>query len=205
MHMPAALIIISMAFQAFLTWGFQELPGIIVDNPIAGQALQGVVPISGMIDPEGLVGYEVSYTYAGATTSNWFIIGQGIRSVETEPLAVWDTTLITDGDYQLQVKVNRQGGVVEDLIIPDLRVRNYSPIETETPAVQVTAVEQTQTHTPTVTATEIKMTPTAFSSNPGTVTQSDVMRSIGRGIGLTAILFIAGAIVVTLQRQKRRH
>ena len=115
--------------------------------------LQGVVTIRGSSNETGFLSAEVDFTYAGDTTGTWFLIATDSQPVDSSTLATWDTTTITDGDYNLRLRVILSDGTHLDVIIPNLRVRNYTPIETPTPA--PTAVQPTLTPT-------ITLTPTPF-------------------------------------------
>ena len=60
----------------------------------------------------------------------WFLIAQGSQPVENGLLASWDTSLITDGDYRLRAD-QVVGWIVERLLLPNIRVRNYTVVETK--------------------------------------------------------------------------
>jgi hypothetical protein len=49
-------------------------------------------------------------------------------------LGEWDTSQVTDGEYHLRLTVFLDNGNQIDVLVPGLRVRNYTPIETPTPA-----------------------------------------------------------------------
>ena len=160
--------------------------GPVVLSPRAGEVLQGVVSIKGSSDVAGFVSAEAAFAYAGDNTGTWFLIGTSNQPVHLDILASWDTTTITDGDYVLRVRVFLKDGSFLDVLIPNLRVRNYTPVETPTPA--PTALQATATPTLTLTVTPFP-TPTALPLNPAVLTPRDVSKSIAYG-GLGAILFL---------------
>ena len=85
--------------------------------------------------PSEIVGFqsaEVAFAY-GKDNSTWFLITGSDQPVRDGVLASWDTTTIADGTYLLRVRVNTSDGEVVEVEAKDLRVRNYTPIETSTP------------------------------------------------------------------------
>lgn len=151
-----------------------------------GEVLQGVVGIRGSSKVAGFLSADVAFSYAGDTTGTWFQISTSSQPVDLDILASWDTTSITDGDYTLRLRVFLSDGSHLEATVPNLRVRNYTPIETPTPA--PTAVEASPV--PTVTETQTPFpTPTALPRNPVILTPADVSTSIAYG-GLGAVLFL---------------
>src|SRR3990172_7195875 len=76
-----------------------------ITAPSPGDVLQGVVLISGTNNVAGFVSAEISFTYAGDTTGTWFQIAMNNQPVLNGTLATWDTTVITDGDYIIRLRV----------------------------------------------------------------------------------------------------
>jgi hypothetical protein len=109
---------------------------VIVDTPRPGEAVQGQVTIAGNVDLEGFQSYEVSFAYQRDDTNTWFLIGKGDQIVRGGTLATWDTTTITDGQYRIRVRVYLSEGRMAETIVQQVRVRNYTPIETSTPVPQ---------------------------------------------------------------------
>jgi hypothetical protein len=165
-------------------------------SPHAGEVLQGGITISGSVDIPGFSSYEVSYAYQGSE-SNWFIIKESREAVHENVLAVWDTSVITDGNYALRIRVNLQDGQFVDDVVGGLRVRNYTIIETSTPeptlAVNISRNTPTITHTP-------RPTPTRLPVNPIKVTNEDVLRSITQGAGAAILLLTALGCYKLLKR-----
>jgi hypothetical protein len=157
-------------------------PVIVVPRP--GDVLQGVVTIIGTTDVTGFVSDEVSFTYADDPTGTWFLIAMNSQPVFNDTLATWDTTVITDGDYVLRLRVYLTDGSSREALVSGLRVRNYTPVETPTPIPPA----QEATHLPTVTPTTTPFpTPTILPRNPATLAPTDVSASLLYG-GLVAIL-----------------
>ena len=170
-------------------------PVIVAPRP--GDVLQGVVTISGSSDVNGFVSGEVSFSYADDQTGTWFLIAMNSQPVSAT-LATWDTTVITDGNYDLRLRVTLTNGGFRDAIVAGLRVRNYTPVETPTP----TAFVPEATPLPTIPSTPTPFpTPTALSHNPATLAPADVSTSFLYG-GLAAILiFLIISLYLWLRRK----
>jgi hypothetical protein len=108
--------------------------GPVITSPRQGEALQGILSIQGSSDVAGFALQDVSFAYASDRTGTWFQIASSDKPVKQDVIATWDTTTITDGDYVLRLRVYLQDGSSLDFTVPNLRVRNYTPIETSTPA-----------------------------------------------------------------------
>jgi hypothetical protein len=167
----------------------QDSAGVEITKPLPGTPLQGTVSIEGSTGIEGFISWEVSFGYATDTTGTWFLIDEGDEQVAGGELTQWDTTTITDGDYNLRLTVYIQGSRRVHYLVNGLRVRNYSPIETITPTPTLTSTPYTETPRPSLTPTEtaqptetsIPDTPTPLPTNPITITQRDINNSLVRG------------------------
>ena len=109
------------------------VPDVVIVSPQSGEALQGVVSIMGRSVVSGFRSTEVLFGYANDPSQTWFFISESNIPVEAGLLAEWDTSTLTDGDYTLRLVVNRTDGSRVVVIVPNLRIRNYSPVETDTP------------------------------------------------------------------------
>jgi hypothetical protein len=170
-----------------------------ITAPLSGQALQGVVIINGHTALKNFQSAEISYSYA--SSDSWFLISQSHNPVESDRLAVWDTTTITDGDYKLRVQVFLTGGSVVEKVI-QVRVRNYSPVETATiePTQGFVAARPTATVTPTAI---LQPTPTDLAPNPAIVSGGDLGRSMQLG-ATGSVLFLAVLGLYLFYKQSRR-
>jgi hypothetical protein len=159
----------------------------VILEPHAGQVIQGTVTVSGTSSIPGFASSEIDFSYAGDPSGTWFPIATGNRSVESGALAAWDTTSITDGNYDLRLRVYLDDGTVQDGAVSNLRVRNYTPVETPTPASQATQAGSVPVATLTPTSFP---TPTQLPRNPVALTPQDVSGSVICG-GISAILLLA--------------
>jgi len=168
-------------------------PSLSVQSPAAGQAVQGSVSIEGRSAVPGFVSAELAFAYTGDPTGTWFLIAEASQPVQNGVLAQWDTGAITDGDYDLRLRVVLQNGNHMETLVRGLRVRNYTPVETDTPTPVTPTLTQVPGETPVVTPTrEIRPTPTPLPLNPAELTSRDILGSPGKGVlaivGLFALL-----------------
>ena len=178
------LMILLLAAVAARSVAAQGLPAIA--SPKQGEVLQGVVTIRGSSNATDFLSAEVDFTYASDTTGTWFLIATDSQPVDSATLATWDTTTITDGEYNLRLRVYLSDGTHLDVIIPNLRVRNYTPVETPTPA--PTTVQPTPTPTNTPIPAPFP-SPTSLPGNPAVLTPAEISTSLAYG-GLGAVLLI---------------
>jgi hypothetical protein len=107
--------------------------------------------------------------------------------------ATWDTSTITDGNYILRLVVTRQDQEPVIFLVEHLRVRNYSPIETDTPTPSPTLAPgdlPTITPTPEPTHTPVPPTPTPLPTNPAILNNRQFGMSAGWGILGALIVFL---------------
>jgi len=138
------------------------------------------------------------------------------QPVQASALASWDTSLVTDGDYILRLRVFSQDGTSQDFTVTDLHVRNAVVPPTVTPT-QVPAVISTIPPTdealflqPTIAAplpTAKPVTvpssgsqPTPLPANPAAITTESIYFYLARGALLALILFIVLGIFLRLRR-----
>jgi hypothetical protein len=182
--------------------------GVVITAPTAGTPLQGSVVIEGSTRMDDFISWEITFGYASDNTGTWFIIAEGDEQVISDEIIQWDTTTITDGNYNLRLTVNRLGGRREHFVVNNLRVRNYSPIETITPSPTLTSTPFTQTPRPSSTLTNtiepthtpIPNTPTPLPTNPATITQSDINNSLLRGAAGALAAFVLVGLYLSLKR-----
>ena len=185
----------------------QSEPTIRIISPASGEVLQGLVDIKGTSAVEGFFTSELSFAYASDATNTWFLIYGTDAAVTEGLLAVWDTNLVTDGDYDLRLRVTMQDGTLVETFVTGLRIRNQTPTETTTPEPTFTPEPlDTPTFTalpptpqPAPTSTRLP-TPTALAPNPVAVTEPEIYSSLGRGILVTLLAFILVGILIRLRR-----
>ena len=192
-----------------------QLDQVVITAPLPGAAVQGDLIINGNTAIEGFVSSEISFGYAGDPTETWFLIQTSTLPVSNGLLAHWDTSTITDGDYTLRLVLTLSDGAQVTLIVSGLRVRNYTPIETDTPtplppsATPGRGTPLPPSATPSSTlipsATAVPPTVTPLPTNPAIISEKDVLNTAleGAGIGI-GVLLVLGAIVGLRQWLRKR-
>ncbi len=180
---------------------------IRITAPASGDVLQGLVNVTGTSAADGFLSSELSFAYASDATSTWFPIYQTDQPVTDGLLASWDTTLITDGDYNLRLRVTLQDSSILESLVTGLRVRNQLPTETATSAPTPTpefsplpiASPLPPTPQPAPTSTRLP-TPTPLPPNPVSLTDSQIYAFLLRAILATLLAFIIVALLLRLRR-----
>ena len=198
LNLPVAMIkeILSFVLPIILLSPITAfLPTVEVTAPKEGQAIQGSVTISGSVSGDDFVSGDISYGYDSDGNSTWFFISSLSQPVTNGVLAVWDTSTISDGNYQLKVTAKYKNGETKEVIIQHLLVRNYTAIQntaTELPVVN----ERENDATPTVTVTSV-ISATPFPTNSGSLKVAQIQESVQWGgiLGIVGLLFI-GLIVL---------
>lgn len=152
-----------------------------IESPRGGDALQGVVSVTGTTEIEGFRTMEMAFAYQSDTTGTWFLISRSTTPVKEAALASWDTTTISDGIYRLRVQVALADGKTLETVIEGLRVRNYLPVETATPGTRTGQVTPTPTRTPLPDFEVSETDPTPLPTNPAVVTPRDLQASMIQG------------------------
>lgn len=188
------LILLFLAWQPGLA-----ADGVFITSPKTGDALQGLVIISGSTDVNGFQSVEVAFNYLGGSPQSWFLIQQSKSGVKDGVLAVWDTTTIADGTYRLRVQVLLQDGKILEAMVENLRVRNYTPIETKTPESGRASAVPSPTPLP-ATATP-RSTPSPFPANPLEIKPVQISFSVVEGIAAAML----GLLLLGLYVRARRR
>jgi hypothetical protein len=174
-------------------------PEITILAPLAGQAIRGNIPILVDTATQGFVSAELFFSYENDNTGTWFLISESLEPISDGVMTEWDTTTLTDGRYDLRLVVKIVNDEQYISVLPSLRVRNYSPIETDTPTPSPTSAPQatpSPSITPSPTPTQILPTPTPFPPNPLQVTQDDIWVNLLRGAaGGFAAIVLAGLYI----------
>jgi hypothetical protein len=183
---------------------------VAIHFPQPGQALQGVVLITGNTAIPAFLGAELAFAYAHDPTQTWFILQSMEQPVSEGVLAQWDTSAITDGNYDLRLTVFLENDQKVEVSVAGLRIRNYTPIETNTPtpltptpslAPGLITPRATETPTPILPTSS----PTPLPTNAAVLTPQDVSLSLGKGALTVAGLFALLGIYQTLKKMRERE
>ena len=188
---------------------------VFISEPSGGDALQGLIIIQGNSAVDGYQSSSVAFSYTNDPTGTWFLITESTTAVSNGALATWDTAKISDGAYNLRLLVMKTDGTQVTTFANGLRVRNYSPIETDTPAPPTATITSlpptscestvqpiTPLNTATITNTPIHPTTTPLPTNPAEISQTTILSTLGRsglvtlGIFLLLGLYLAGRAAI---------
>jgi hypothetical protein len=170
---------------------------IFIQSPREGQALQGVEIIEGKIRGEGLIHGKISFSYAGMEDPTWFFVAD-IEPEESDGSQTsfkldWDTTQITDGDYNLRVVAEYRSGPTIFELIPNLRIRNHSPVETSTPAPVMEDQVTITVNTPTIQPL-LEDTLTPLPANPVVIKSDGLSLVLAGSVIIVLFLFMLGGV-----------
>ena len=195
--------------------GLQQI-GPLISAPGSGQSLQGQVTVSGSADGEGFSYAELAFAYAADPTDTWFLIQTIMQPMIGGSLTLWDTSVLTDGDYRLRLRLYLLDGSYQDFIVEDLHLSNGAPPPTGTPPVTRTAPASTPLPLPSLetgASSEVPPTeppPTVMADqrpapftppvNPAAITTRSVFSFLGRGALLSLILFVVLGLLLRLRR-----
>jgi hypothetical protein len=189
-----------------LTLLFQN-PGVTLTSPQPGDILRGQVEIVGSMDVPNFSSAELSFSFtASDPADSWFVIQTFPQPKVDSPIAVWDTTSVTDGDYVLHLRVYLQDGSIQDAVIPDLKIRNEVIVPTETPTTvfEISTpliIEEEVTIEPVLpTQTLAFAQPTALPANPASLNRDEITSTFTRGALITLLSF--GLIWLILRLRK---
>jgi hypothetical protein len=194
--LPLLLLLIAM----------QDSSPLVITSPAAEEVLRGEVTITGNIDISNFTFAQLDFAYASNPTGTWFNIQTFSEPIINSTLAVWDTGSITDGEYALRLRVNFEDGTFQEVTVP-VMVMNDVPLSTPT-AIPPTSTPEIAVQIPTPfllaaspTPTELaRPTPTMLPSNPVSLGQNEIYRSLGRGALVIIGLFALAGLVVRLRR-----
>ncbi len=182
-------------------------PSIFIQSPRDGQALQGLELLDGRIRGDGFIRGKIAFSYAGVPDPTWFFIADiqpgADGSAQTSFLVEWDTTQITDGNYDLRVVAEYRDGAAIYELVPNLRIRNHTPVETAT-AVPVSE-DSAPGELPSATIEPtLENTSTPLPPNPAEVRSSDLYQVLQVSGIVVVVLFIVGGTYWQIKNRDRR-
>lgn len=184
----------------------QDTPPITITSPVPGDLIRGEATITGTTDIFGFASSQLEFSYASNPTDTWFPLQTSTQPVIDSPLAVWDTTVISDGDYVLRLRVYTEDGVFQEITVP-VGIQNDTPILTPTLVVTSTPNKLdvglptpflvAASPTPTLTPRPI---PTPLPANSASINQMTVYTSLGRGVLVIVGLFLFAGLILRFRR-----
>jgi hypothetical protein len=196
------LSITTISFASLQQEGRGEVIELI--DPLPGSAVQGLVQIIGTISIDGLEFYRLEFSSQKTQSKTWFLINENDLMITNDIIGEWDTSVLTDGIYDLRLTVVKESGESTVELSEGIRIRNYTPIETDTPSptsdvsFPTTTIEFAPTTTPTTT---ILPSPTSPRPNPAGVDQT----SIADAVLIGGIIGSVGTLILALYINIRRN
>ncbi|MBM3123556.1 MAG: hypothetical protein FJZ87_00615 [Chloroflexi bacterium] len=186
-------------FVLILLW---QSTSIGITSPRPGATLRGQVEIIGTVNVPEFVSAELGFGYSVNPTDTWYVIQSLTQPSEAAVLAVWDTSAVTDGDYNLRMRVLLKDGSVQVILVEGLKIRNDQPVEptpTElTPTLAV--VNSSAAPTPVPTPTRMLELATPLPDNSASLTTIEVYRTFGRGAMIALGIFLLAAWIVRMRK-----
>lgn len=207
-RLVAAALALSAALAAALPAVAQAPAGPVITAPADGAVIRGQVAVNGVTDIPGFASAELAFAYDPDPTGTWFVLGTASLPVTGGTIVTWDTTAVSDGDYVLRLRVVLQDASTQGTFVK-VKVRNYTVVPTDTPAVTPTATVILQVPTaiviaasPTATAlpAPVIATPTGLPPNPARVTTSEIYAGFWRGALIVGVLVLLFGTLVRLRR-----
>ncbi len=135
-------------------------------SPTEGQAISGLVTITGSADHPDFARWELAYGPDPNPNDAWQPFADGQQPVHDGTIGTWNTGVIADGGYMLRLRVIRKDSNYSEAFVRGLKVSNSAPIGTPTsiPPAATFPAEQ-----PTFTAAEAAQpVPTVMVEQPPT-------------------------------------
>lgn len=174
-------------------------------SPKADGAIQGAVEIRGTVTGIGFQFAEVSFQNAEAVQDTWFLIGQINQVVVDDVLVRWDTNALADGVYHIRVIAFYEDGHQIESIVKNVRIRNYTAIETLTTEEQSgeNSISKKTPQPSLPTGTAIRPSPTALPPNELALREeSFVQAAVTGGLFGAVSLFTVGFWLMIRNRRR---
>jgi hypothetical protein len=177
-------------------------PGLYITFPKSSSNVSGIVEIRGSVPVMNFASAEVAYAYADAGETNWFLIAKLDHAVQDDILGSWDTTTITDGTYQLRLSVKLTNGDVNEIVIKEIHVANYTHSSGTALPGLLTA---TMNELPKEATTAPGLQPTRIPGNPASMNSGQIKISIALGVIVSVLLLALLAIYNAVRNARKRR
>ena len=169
-----------------------QAPGYAeITSPSGGAALVGLIAIEGSADHPSFLRYDLAFAYDPNPTDTWFPVGEPVSTrARLATLALWDTSDLAPGVYQLRLRVFLDNGA----ILEDHAVALRVGLPAAAPLSTGVAQEATPTAAPVSTTTPAP--PIAEAAGPG----DPVLLALGIGGFMAAALLVILAAYLPLRR-----
>ncbi|HSM23620.1 MAG TPA: hypothetical protein VK856_02020 [Anaerolineaceae bacterium] len=180
-----------------------QLDLVRINSPKDGDVLQGNVYIEGTISGLTFTSAEISFRYQDSLSSNWFQIETIDSQIVDDTLAIWDTSTIADGIYQLRIEALYDDGRTQETIVNNLNIRNYTafnPITTSTPEIVENDDDENE---PIITTTAtVAAIPTPFPPNEMIISRSQFFLTMVQGAIFGILLLVVLLLFIIIRKRK---
>ena len=180
-----------------------QLDVVRITSPKEGEILQGSIYIEGTVSGSTFQFAEISFQYQDSQSSNWFEIGTIDTPIVDGTLGIWDTSMIADGIYRIRVVAHYENDRVQEAIINNLDIRNYTPLDPsvteEPPLNEKGELESQVTVTPVVPTITV---PTPMPKNEMVVSRTQFFLTLLQG-AIFGVLFLAVIVIFVIIRRRK--
>lgn len=189
----------------FFLLAAQDSPPVAISSPVAGETLRGQVNIIGSTNAPNFISAQLDFAYVSDPTGTWFPLQTLPQPVFDSPLFTWDTTLITDGDYVLRLRVFGEDGTFQEFTVPvsiqNDAVPTATPAPTATPEEVIVLVPTPFLLASSPTPTDVpRPTPTPLPTNPVSLDSTTILLSLGRGALVLLGMFALAGLILRIRR-----
>jgi len=103
-----------------------------ITSPTDGQALSGLVTISGSANHPEFARWELAYGPDPNPKDAWQPFAEGKQAIANGTIGTWNTGVIADGQYALRLRVVRKDSNYSEAFVRGLKVSNSAPVGTPT-------------------------------------------------------------------------
>ncbi len=103
-----------------------------ITSPTDGQALSGLVTISGSANHPEFARWELAYGPDPNPNDAWQPFAEGTQPVDNGTIGTWNTSVIADGQYALRLRAIRKDSNYSEAFVRGLIVSNSAPVGTPT-------------------------------------------------------------------------
>lgn len=176
-------------------------PGLYITSPEDGAVVEGIVEIRGSVPEDRFSSAELLYAYTKSEIETWFLIKRLDQVVQDDILATWDTTTITDGLYRIKLVSRTLDGIENEVITEGITVANYSRDQDQTAGKPESMTGGLARAADSLVATPA---PTDFYTNPASIKQTEVRRTVLIGIIFAFVILGFLAFYTGIQSLRRR-
>lgn len=199
-------VMITVLLLAALTCGAAaQAPGYAdILNPQRGDVLAGIITITGSASHPSFTSYQLAFALDPNESGTWFPISGPMDTEVTDGnLGIWDTTGLSDGYYQIRLRVELENGTELESLVSNLQIRNYTDAASlAVPA--ITAQPASGTIAPTATATE-EPVPIVTVETPQTDNRVFAAFRFGALLGGAGLLLLGALLALRNDYRHRRH